>query len=84
VCEEGFFVIVLALKTTFYLVVLLCTILLLMGEFYVDNKYPFKEERKFRIKAMCIFVFSSMWWKMVQAMELDNGVRLQEVLNFPS
>ncbi len=43
-----FSVIVLAPETIFYLVVLLCTVLLLMGEFYVDDKYTFKEELKFR------------------------------------
>jgi hypothetical protein len=76
VCEEGFFVIVLAPKTTFCLVVLLCTILLLMGEFYVDNKYPFKEEPKFRDQG---YVFFCFFFYVV-----ENGARLQEVLNFPS
>jgi hypothetical protein len=42
-----FSVIVLAPETTFYLV-FFCTVLLLMGEFYVDDKYTFKKELKLR------------------------------------
>jgi hypothetical protein len=45
---------------------------------------PIKRSESLRIKVMFFFFFSFMWWKMVQAMELDSGVRLQEASNFPS
>jgi hypothetical protein len=34
--------------------------------------------------SVIFFVFFSMWWRMVQTMELDNGVRLQEASRIPS
>lgn len=46
----------LSLETTFDLVVLLGTVLLLMWEFYVDDKYHFKEEQKFRDQSY-VFLF---------------------------
>ncbi len=45
VCDENVFSCCLgAGKITFYFVILLCTISLLMGNFYVDDKYAFKKE----------------------------------------
>jgi hypothetical protein len=41
--KRVFSVIVFVPEITFYLVVLLCTILFMMGEFYVNDKYGFKE-----------------------------------------
>jgi hypothetical protein len=31
-----------------------------------------------------LFVFFAMWWRMVQAMELNNGAKLQHALGIPS
>jgi hypothetical protein len=50
--KRVFSIIVLALETTFYLVVLLCTVLLLMGEFYVDDKYPLRKSESLGIEVM--------------------------------
>jgi hypothetical protein len=46
--KKVFSIIVFMPETTFYLVVLLCTILFMMGEFYVDDKYGFKKEQKIK------------------------------------
>jgi hypothetical protein len=34
-----------------------------------------KKSKRLGISVM-LFVFSSIWWKMVQAMELNSGVKL--------
>jgi hypothetical protein len=61
--KRVFSVIVFAPETTFYPVVLLCTVLLMMGEFYVDDKYTFKEELKFRDQGYVVcFLFCGGKW----------------------
>jgi hypothetical protein len=81
--KKVFFVIVLVLKTTFYLVVLLCIVLFLMGEFYVDDKYTFKKDQKIRDQCYVVcFLFYGV--ENGASVELNNGARLQEASNFPS
>ncbi len=71
------------LKTTFYFLVLLCIVLLLMGEFYVDDKYTFKKDQKIKVQCYVVcFLFYVV--ENGASVELDSGARLQEALNFPS
>jgi hypothetical protein len=75
--KRVFSVIVLVLETTFYLVVLLCTILFMMGEFYVDDKYGFKE-RKIRDQCyVMLFIIIIIIFNVVEnGLNINNGVRL--------
>jgi hypothetical protein len=81
--KRVFLVIVLVPKTTFYLVVLLCTMLLMMGEFYVDDKYSFKKEQKISdpCYVICLFFYVV---ENGASVGLDKGARLQEASNFPN
>jgi len=51
--KRVFIVVILALETTFYLVVLSCMRACLMKRFYVDDNYDCKKEQKVRDK--CFF-----------------------------
>ncbi len=78
-----FTVVVLALETNFYLVILSCARAHLMGRFSVDDNYGLL--RRCKILGISDMCFSFLvWWRMVQAIELDRGTRLQEASRFPS
>ncbi len=53
----------------------------IMGRFNADDNYVIKKVQQIRDYCM-FFIFFSMWWRMVQTMELDMGARLEETLGF--
>jgi len=75
-----FSVIVLVLEITIYLVILWCTISLLMGKFYVDNKYiPLRRNKSLGDQGYVVFFFLLCDGKWCEQCKTIRGVEFSKL-----